>query len=260
MTSVDPTNNWLFGLAIDQRTSPTIDTTIEHTYGGSRRRRSPPRSRTAAASARARSPMRTSTTRTTATASRRRSTSRRFQQLAGVERAADRLCPQNGPCNFQVPVSDNEGHAVTYPAGDRASKCTRQLRGRRPGGLGEPGQGMSCADATIGSATGLYAWNTTMCRLAGSPGPNPPAGGLQQCQPAHPLLDAGDHRRDRAARSPRPASTFSSSWCRRAPQHPRADVPAADAAVRLGAVGQPRPARSPSPSAPTTSTPATPSP
>src|SRR5262245_6719299 len=32
VTSIDPTNNWLFGLALDPTSLPTIDTSIEHTY------------------------------------------------------------------------------------------------------------------------------------------------------------------------------------------------------------------------------------
>jgi hypothetical protein len=32
VTSVDPVNNWLFGLALDTARLPVIDTTIQHTY------------------------------------------------------------------------------------------------------------------------------------------------------------------------------------------------------------------------------------
>jgi hypothetical protein len=181
VTSIDPTNNWLFGLALDHTSLPTINTTIEHTYGGMATT-IPAKiedccriSACVPPNAHLNNPdngYRVTTT-VDLTAYSDGSDS---SPVSGVPPII--LCPEDGPCNFQVPVSDNEEDPVTYRLAT-LSEMHADIFGS-PGtqaGLGEPGQGMPCADATIDPMTGAYSWDPSACRLAGDPGPVPPQGG-----------------------------------------------------------------------------------
>jgi nitrous oxidase accessory protein NosD len=77
------------------------------------------------------------------------------------------LCPENGLCQFSVPVSDNELDPVSF----RLSTTAESKIGSQPGAPQCPNA------ATVDSVTGLYSWDTTGCTLAGDPLPVPPDGG-----------------------------------------------------------------------------------
>lgn len=181
VTSIDPTNNWLFGLALDHRSLPTINTTIEHTYA-------PAAGSTVTAKiedccrisgcvspyAHLNNPDNGYRVTTTVDLTQSPADSSPVSSVPPII-----LCPQNGQCTFQVPVADTEGDPVSF----RLATPTEMhvdvwsSPGTRAG-LGEPGQGeASCPDATIDSNTGVYSWNSSGCRLASSPGPAPPVGG-----------------------------------------------------------------------------------
>jgi hypothetical protein len=181
VTSVDPTNNWLFGLALDHTSLPTINTTIEHTYAAAAGATSTAKiedccriSGCVAPYAHLNNPDNGYSVGTTVDLTQSPADSSPVSSVPPII-----FCPQNGQCTFQVPVSDNENDPVTY----RLASATEmhvdvwESPGTRAG-LGEPGQAeASCPDATIDSNTGVYSWNSSGCRLAGSPGPAPPVGG-----------------------------------------------------------------------------------
>lgn len=81
------------------------------------------------------------------------------------------LCPINGLCTFPVPVSDNELDTVTF----RMSTTAEAAFTSQPGPPQCLNNGLH--NASINPVTGVYSWETTSCRLASSPTPQPPAGG-----------------------------------------------------------------------------------
>src|SRR5262245_30524618 len=107
VTSVDPTNDWLFGLALNPSRLPTIDTTIEHTYAG-------PGTRTAEISSCCRIEA------NTAPNAHINNPEFDYKVQAIVTLTANNssattalppivICPQNGICSFVVPASDPDG-------------------------------------------------------------------------------------------------------------------------------------------------------
>jgi len=178
VTSIDPVNNWLFGLALDHDSFPTLDTTIDHTYA------SPTTTYTAkiedccrisacaAPNAHLSNPDNGYSVTTVVDF-----TSPDSSPVSSVPPIV--LCPQEGTCSFNLPVSDNEGDPVTFRLATALEMNVDEWSPPATGpGLGQPGAGGACANIpTVDSGSGDYDWNTASCRLAGSPGPVPPAGG-----------------------------------------------------------------------------------
>src|SRR5262245_42608203 len=112
VTSIDPTNNWLFGLALDPTSLPTIDTSIEHTYPSPGTRTAEISSccriqANAAPNAHINNPEFDYKVETVVT-------------LTGNASSATTAlppiisCPQNATCSFIVPSTDPDGDTLTF--------------------------------------------------------------------------------------------------------------------------------------------------
>ncbi len=168
VTSADPVNNWVFGLALDPNSLPAVDTTIQHHYSNGN-------ARTANINACCR------VSACSAPNAHLNNPDDNYQVQAVVDVGDDNsspssslppviLCPQGGLCTFQIPQSDNELDPVTF----RMSTTSEAGFTSQPGPPQCPNDGLHTAAI---SASGVYTWNTAGCRTAGSPGPNPPNGG-----------------------------------------------------------------------------------
>ena len=172
VTSEDPVNNWVFALALDPSSLPAPsrapadqDTTIQHTYSHSGARTAKVSdccriSPCVAPNAHMNNPDDDYVVSTTVDVGSGNSSP--VSSLAPIK-----LCPQNGLCTFQVPVSDNELDTVHF----------RMATPSEAGFTSQPGSPQCPNAASIDPVTGVYSWNTTGCRLAGDPGPQPPNGG-----------------------------------------------------------------------------------
>ncbi len=80
------------------------------------------------------------------------------------------LCPIDGLCEFTVPASDNELDPLTF----------RLATPAEAGLTVQPGAPQCLDAATVDASTGLYSWDTSGCRVAGDPTPQPPNGGCNQ--------------------------------------------------------------------------------
>ena len=181
VTSADPVNNWVFASALDTNSLPNVDTTIQHTYANAGLvtaqisdccRISPCTS----PNAHINNPdnnYRVTTVVNVGGVSPNTATpnSSPVSSLPPIV-----LCPQNGLCTFTIPVSDNEADPVTF----RLSTNAEDGFNSGSTGRGQPGLGGTCPSghaASVNSATGVYTWDTTGCRLASSATPVPPSGG-----------------------------------------------------------------------------------
>jgi hypothetical protein len=189
VTSADPTNNWVFASALDPNSLPAVDTTIQHTYASSGVvtaqisdccRISPCTS----PNAHINNPDNNYRVTTVVnvgglSASTGTPNSSPVSALPPIV-----LCPQDALCSFTIPVSDNEGDPVTF----RLSTNTEDGFNSGSTGRGQPGLGGTCptGHAASVSSSGVYTWDTTGCRLAGSPTPIPPNGG---CGPADSMFN-----------------------------------------------------------------------
>ena len=159
VTSIDSTNNWLFGEAVDAANLPTLDTTISHVY-----------------------PATGNFTAFIADCCRISNTSGagqnahinnpdgsyRIGTLVNVG-SGNRppvssmppivLCPVNGPCAFMVPASDPDGDTLTYRLSTAAEASS-------PATFNQPGQPQAPNESAI-STGGTYSWNTTGATLGG---------------------------------------------------------------------------------------------
>lgn len=155
VTSIDPTNNWLFGLALDPSSLPTLDTSIAHTYPG-------PGTWT---------PQIASCCRIQASATPNAHINNpefdyRVQTvvtLAGNQSSATTAlppiitCPQNGTCAFVVPATDPDGDTLTF----RLATATEA----DGGAFRQPGPPQAPIGASIDPITGVYTWNSTGATL-----------------------------------------------------------------------------------------------
>jgi len=156
VTSIDPTNNWLFGVALDPASLPSIDTTIEHTYAtagtytariDSCCRISP----TVPPNAHINNPDLDYKVETTVRAG------------AGPNRSPVStmppivICPQNALCTFPVPASDPDGDPITFRLSTSLEADTSTFR--------QPGPPSAPNAASIDATTGLYSWDTTGATL-----------------------------------------------------------------------------------------------
>ncbi len=162
VTSIDTTNQWSFGKALDPAGLPAIDTDITHTYGGT----------TASFTAQVNDCCRISaavspnghinnpdkgyTLSTTVTFTG--NTCPVSTQIPIV------TCPINAVCTFAVPGSDVNGDTLRW----RLAAPTEANSGNQGGAFVQPGPPQATNAATINSSTGVYTWNTTGATLAGS--------------------------------------------------------------------------------------------
>ena len=155
VTSVDPVNNWAFGLAIDRTSLPAIDTSIRHTYGapGTYVARIADCCRIAAndpPNAHINNPEFDYRVET------------RVVIGAGNNSAVSALppiviCPQNAICTFLVPATDPDGDTLTF----RMSTAPEA----DAGGFTQPGPPSATNSASISPTSGVYTWNTNGATL-----------------------------------------------------------------------------------------------
>jgi len=169
VTSIDATNDWLYGTALDPdslpQASPPFDTAISHTYSsaGNRTAHLTDCCRASACdgvNAHMNNPDNQYRVETRVNAGSGKSSP--VTSLPPIV-----LCPQNGLCQFSIPVSDNDLDPVSF----------RLSTNGESGISSHPGSPQCPNAAAVHSSTGQYTWNTTGCRLASNPGPQPPSGG-----------------------------------------------------------------------------------
>ncbi|MGH7893730.1 MAG: thrombospondin type 3 repeat-containing protein [Candidatus Binatia bacterium] len=155
ITSVDPTNNWLFGLALDAASLPAIDTTIEHQYAqpgiytariDSCCRISP----TVPPNAHINNPDLDYKVETQVNAGTVNSSPVTTMPPIVV-------CPQNALCTFLVPATDPDGDPITFRLSTSLEADTSAFR--------QPGLPSAANAASIDASTGLYTWDTTGATL-----------------------------------------------------------------------------------------------
>jgi cysteine-rich repeat protein len=154
VTSVDPVNNWAFGLALDTARLPAIDTTIQHTY--------PPGTYTAriddccrispevAPNAHLNNPdldYRVETRVAVGTGN-----SSPVSALPPIV-----ICTQNSVCSFLVPASDPDGDTLTFRLSTAPEADT--------GAFVQPGPPQAANSASINPTSGVYTWDTTGATL-----------------------------------------------------------------------------------------------
>lgn len=155
VTSVDPVNNWAFGLAIDPASLPAIDTTIQHTYAtpGTYVARiddccrisplDPP-------NAHVNNPDLDYRVETRVVAGMGNTS-----PLSALPPIV--ICPQNAVCTFLVPATDPDGDTITF---------RMSLAPEADGGsFTQPGPPDATNSASIDPNTGVYTWNTTGATL-----------------------------------------------------------------------------------------------
>ncbi len=154
VTSVDPANDWLFGLALDTTSLPTLDTSIEHTYA--------PGTYTA----RVDSCCRISPAAAPNAHINNPDEGYKVQALVSVASnnasATTALppivtCPQNGVCSFLVPATDPDGDTLRFRLATAAEADGTTFK--------QPGPPHAPAGATIDPVTGVYSWNTVGATL-----------------------------------------------------------------------------------------------
>ncbi len=155
VTSVDPTNNWVFGLALDPSSLPAIDTTIRHTYGV------PGQyvahiadccrvSAQVAPNAHINNPDLDYRVETIVKVGMGNSSA--VSALPPIV-----ICPQNAVCSFLVPATDPDGDTLTF----RLSTAPEA----DSGSFVQPGLPQAPGTASIDPHSGVYTWNTTGATL-----------------------------------------------------------------------------------------------
>jgi cysteine-rich repeat protein len=156
VTSVDPTNNWLFGQALDPTSLPTLDTTISHTY---------PSAGTYVA--RIDSCCRISSVVAPNAHENNPDVQYRVETIVVVNGGSNRspvttmppivTCPIDSLCTFIVPASDPDSDSITFRLSTAAEADAGDFR--------QPGPSVAPNAATIDANTGTYTWNTTGAAL-----------------------------------------------------------------------------------------------
>jgi hypothetical protein len=155
VTSVDPVNNWNFGLAIDPASLPAIDTTIRHTYGlpgtyianiADCCRISP----VVGPNAHINNPDLDYRVETNVTVGMGNSSP--VSALPPIV-----ICPQDALCTFLVPASDPDGDTITFRLSTPAEDDS--------GSFVQPGPPEATNSASIDPTSGVYSWNTTGATL-----------------------------------------------------------------------------------------------
>ncbi len=146
VASIDPANDWLFGMALDPASLPAHDTLVTHTYAA-------PGDYTGFIDSAAR-----------ITHINNSNGGYRVETLVNVGTGNRSpvsalppivLCPINGTCTFQVPGNDPDGDTLAF----------RLSTSAEAGGFVQPGPPHAPNAAAI-SSSGTYTWNTTGATLA----------------------------------------------------------------------------------------------
>lgn len=157
VTSIDITNNWLFGVALDPASLPAIDTTITYTYASA-----------GPFTARIDSCCRISPSIPPNAHINNPDGNYRVETKVDLSTAnsspvstlpAIVTCPQNGLCQFTVPATDPDGDPLCY-------RLSTAAEAAGTGTFVQPGPPDAPNAASI-SASGVYSWNTTGATLAG---------------------------------------------------------------------------------------------
>jgi uncharacterized repeat protein (TIGR01451 family) len=154
VTAIDPAQNFLFGLALDPASLPTVDTTITHTYPAS-----------GDFLAFTQSCCRIGELINNAVGNYRVETLVNVGSGNGSPVSALPpivTCPINAPCSFIVPGSDPDGDTLQF----RLSTDTEASG--VAGGFTQPGPPSAPNAASIDANTGEYTWDTTGATLAAS--------------------------------------------------------------------------------------------
>jgi hypothetical protein len=155
ITSVDPTNNWLFGLALDANSLPTVDTTIEHTYATA-----------GTYTARIDSCCRISPTVTPNAHINNPDLDYKVETrvVAGTVNSSPVttmppivICPQDSLCTFVVPATDPDGDPITFRLSTALEADNSNFR--------QPGPPSAPNSAGIDPLTGIYSWDTAGATL-----------------------------------------------------------------------------------------------
>jgi cysteine-rich repeat protein len=154
VTSVDPTNNWVFGLAIDPAALPAIDTSIRHTYAPGTWiariddccRISP----AVAPNAHINNPDLDYRVETQVVVGMGNSSA--VSALPPIV-----TCPQNALCTFLVPATDPDGDTLRFRLSTAPEADT--------GAFTQPGPPTAPNSASIDPSSGVYSWNTTGATL-----------------------------------------------------------------------------------------------
>ena len=155
VTSVDPANNWAFGLALDPTSLPSIDTSIEHTYGapGTYLARIDDCCRISpviAPNAHINNPDLDYRVETRVVIGMGNSSA--VSALPPIV-----ICPQNALCTFLVPATDPDGDTLTFRLSTPTEADT--------GAFVQPGPPGAANAASINPTSGVYSWNTTGATL-----------------------------------------------------------------------------------------------
>jgi hypothetical protein len=155
VTSVDPVNNWVFGLALDTTSLPAVDTTISHTYGVA-----------GVYTARIDDCCRISATEPPNAHINNPDLDYRVETRVeigmGNSSAVSALppiviCPQNALCTFLVPATDPDGDTLTFRLSTAPEADT--------GAFTQPGPPDATNAASINPTSGVYTWNTVGATL-----------------------------------------------------------------------------------------------
>jgi hypothetical protein len=163
VNSIDPANNWLFGLALDPASLPAIDTTLSHTYAA-------PGNYVAFTD----SCCRISGIEGVNEHINNPDGEYRVETIVNVGTANEPpisalppiiRCPIDAQCIFLVPGSDPNGDTLIF-------RLSNSLEASNSGGFVQPGPPYALHAASINLATGLYTWDTTGATLASNPAHN----------------------------------------------------------------------------------------
>lgn len=152
VTAVDPTNDWVYGIAVDQSSFPAIDTTFDHTYAGPGDFNVVDNnccriSDLSAPNNHVNNPDGSWNTESTVTAGGANSS-----PVTAMPPIV--LCQQDALCQFTIPATDPNGDDLTY-------RLSTAAEGDGGGGFVQPGPPDAPVAASIDPTTGLYSWDTT---------------------------------------------------------------------------------------------------
>lgn len=160
VTSIDPVNNWIFGLALDPTSLPAIDTTISHTYPS-----------TGNFLAFTDSCCRISASFAGNDHINNPDISYRVETIVNVGTGNRSpvssyfpivLCPIGALCSFVVPGADPDGDTLSF-------RFSTSIEASGYSNFIQPGPPDAPNAASIDAVTGLYTWDTTGATLANDP-------------------------------------------------------------------------------------------
>jgi hypothetical protein len=176
VTSIDPVNNWLLGIALDENSLPAIDTAITHTYAA-----------TGDYLAFTDSVARISAGFAPNDHMNNPDGGYRIETLVNVGTQGANSspvttlpvivpCPINGLCSFQIPTADPNGDPLNFRLSTAAEASSFTPFANSVGNqctttFCQPGPPFSTFAASV-SPTGLYTWDTTGADLSPSSGFN----------------------------------------------------------------------------------------